>query len=83
MGEFEKAVHEAEYDEEGKYVKMSDISLKYAKLVYSDTKKICMVDPSGGPYVTTKMPANMFIPEMKGNIIGFEPIETGYKIIVE
>lgn len=83
MGEFEKAVHEAEYDEEGKYVKMSDISLKYAKLVYSDTTKICMVDPSGGPYVTTKMPASMFIPEMKGTITGFEPIETGYKIIVE
>jgi hypothetical protein len=42
-----------------------------------------MVDPSGGPYVTTGMPADMFIPKMKGTITGFEPIETGYKMIIE
>jgi hypothetical protein len=42
-----------------------------------------MIDPSGGPYVTTGMPALMFIPEMKGKVVGFEPIETGYKMIIE
>jgi hypothetical protein len=25
----------------------------------------------------------MFIPKMKGTITGFEPIETGYKMIIE
>ena len=79
MGEFEKAVHE--YNKET--FEYTPLSKKYTSLVYSDTKKISMVDTSGGPYVTTGMPADMFIPKMKGTITGFEPIETGYKMIIE
>ncbi len=79
IGEFEKAVHE--YNKET--YEYSALSKKYTELVYSDTEKISMVDPSGGPYITTGMLANMFIPKMKGTIISFERIETGYKIIVE
>jgi hypothetical protein len=79
IGEFEKAVHE--YNKET--FEYSTLSKKYTPLVYSDTKKISMVDPSGGPYVTTGMPALMFIPKMKGKVVGFEPIETGYKMIIE
>ena len=79
MGEFKEAVHE--YNKET--FEYTPLSKKYTSLVYSDTKKISMVDPSGGPYVTTGMPAYMFIPKMKGSITGFEPIETGYKMIIE
>ena len=79
MGEFKEAVHE--YNKET--FEYTALSKKYTSLVYSDTKKISMVDPSGGPYVTTGMPADMFIPKMKGTITGFEPIETGYKMIIE
>ena len=79
IGEFEKAVHE--YNKET--YEYSALSKKYTELVYSDTEKISMVDPSGGPYITTGMLANMFIPKMKGTIISFERIESGYKIIVE
>ena len=79
MGEFQEAVHE--YSKET--FEYSPLSKKYAPLVYSDTKKISMVDPSGGPYITIGMPANMFIPKMEGTITGFELIETGYKMIIE
>ena len=47
LGEFKKAVHE--YDKET--YKSTPLAKKYAPLVYSDTTKIDMIDPSGGPYI--------------------------------
>ena len=68
------------YDE--KTFEYTPISKKYRSLVYSDTATICMVDPSGGPYLTAEMPADTLIPGMKGKITHFEPVKTGYKILV-
>ena len=84
MDEFKKEVHESVYDSEGKYVSMSDISIKYAKLVHSDTNKIDMVDPSGGPYMTSGMNMNYIDDEFEGMIIEqFKPVKEGYLIIVK
>lgn len=78
MGKFKEAVHE--YNKET--FEYSPLSKKYTSLIYSDTKKISMVDPSGGPYLTAEMPADTLIPGMKGKITHFEPVKTGYKILV-
>src|SRR6056300_82870 len=51
MGEFRKAVHE--YDDEN--FEYTPLAKQYGPLVYSDTKSICMVDPSGGPYISADM----------------------------
>jgi hypothetical protein len=77
--EFEKAVHEYN-DEKSEY---TPLAKQYGPLVYSDTKTINMVDPSGGPYLSTH--TNLYErfgdDELKGLCISsFEPIETGYKI---
>ena len=50
--DFEEAVHEQIYDEEGKWVKAGPITENYASMVFSDHDNINMVDPSGGPYLT-------------------------------
>lgn len=77
MKEFQNKVHEY-YD--SKYF-MED--RKYAKLVYSDTSKICMVDPSGGPYISAGYSLEHISEDFEGMIVeGFERIETGYKIII-
>jgi len=77
--EFEKAVHEYN-DEKSEY---TPLAKQYGPLVYSDTKTINMVDPSGGPYLSTH--TNLYErfgdDELKGLCISsFEPIETCYKI---
>ena len=77
--EFEKAVHEYN-DEKSEY---TPLAKQYGPLVYSDTNTIDMVDPSGGPYLSTH--TNLYErfgdDELKGLCISnFEPIETGYKI---
>lgn len=77
MKEFQNKVHEY-YD--SKYF-MED--RKYAKLVYSDTSKISMVDPSGGPYISAGYSLEHISEDFEGMIVeGFERIETGYKIII-
>ena len=83
-GEFKEAVHKAEYDEDGKYVKMSDISLKYAKLVYSNKNVIDMIDPSGGPYMHSGHDMGMIDESFKGMIIEeFKSTPEGYLIIIK
>ena len=83
-GEFKEAVHKAEYDEDGKYVKMSDISLKYAKLVYSNKNVIDMIDPSGGPYLHSGHDMGMIDESFKGMIIEeFKSTPEGYLIIIK
>jgi len=75
--EFKKAVHE--YDDEK--FEYTPLARQYGPLVYSDTKTIDMVDPSGGPYISSGMDMGMFEDEFKGRIVrSFVPVETGYLI---
>lgn len=84
LGEFKTEVHKAIYDSEGKYVSMSDISIKYAKLVHSDTNKIDMVDASGGPYLHSGYDMGMFDKSFKGMIIQeFKPVNGNYLIVIK
>ena len=77
--DFEKEVHR--YDDVT--FEYSEISKKYQSLVYSDTKNISMVDPSGGPYVTAGMDMKYFGEELKGLIVrSFTPAEEGYIVNV-
>ena len=73
LDEFKKIIHEWD-DELRKFVwDVPDIRA----LVTPDMTKIDMVDPSGGPYVATGMKMD------GGVVIGFEAIETGYKILID
>ena len=76
IDEFEEAVHE--YNDETGY---TPLAKQYGPLVYSDTKTINMVDPSGGPYISSGMDMKYISDEFKGRIVrSFVPIETGYLI---
>jgi hypothetical protein len=84
LGEFKKAVHEAIYDSEGKYVSMSEISTDYASLAYSDTTKIDMIDPSGGPYLHSGHDMGHYHDSFRGMIIDhFKAVPEGYLIIIK
>jgi hypothetical protein len=84
MGEFKKEVHEAVYDEDGKYVSMSEISIKYASLVFSNKDVIDMVDPSGGPYIHAGHDMGTFDKSFDGMVVEeFKPVPEGYLIIVK
>ena len=77
IDEFKEAVHE--YDNEKS--EYTPLARQYGPLVYSDTKTIDMVDPSGGPYISSGMDMGMFEDEFKGRIVrSFVPVETGYLI---
>jgi hypothetical protein len=84
FGEFKTAVHEPVYDEDGIYQHMSEISQKYSKLVYSNTNKIDMIDPSGGPYLHSGYDMGMFDKSFKGMIIEeFKSVPEGYLIVIK
>lgn len=52
-------------------------------MIFSDTSKICMVDPSGGPYISAGYSLEHISEDFEGMIVeGFENIDTGYKIII-
>ena len=77
---FKEEVHR--YDPET--YKFSDISEKYRSLVYPDMNTIDMVDPSGGPYMTSHMDLGSFLgKEFEGRSIrSFESLEDdNWKII--
>jgi len=81
--DFKEQVHEMIYNENDEYVGPGPICAQYGQLVTSDTNTIDMIDPSGGPYLSTH--TNLYErfgdDELKGLCISsFEPIETGYKI---
>ena len=80
MGEFKIAVHE--YDNEKfEYIPLSK---KYQKLVYSDTTKIDMIDPSGGPYLHSGYDMGMFDESFRGMVIDyFKPLPEGYLILIK
>lgn len=80
---FKEEVHRSIYDENEEYVGPIPIAEKYAKLVTSDTDTINMVDPSGGPYLSThtNLGERFDSEELKGLCIqSFERIDTGYKL---
>jgi len=71
LEEFKKKVHE--YNHETQDWVMKD----FIKLVTSDTTKLDMVDPSGGPYICTGM-------EWMGKIVtGLEPKDGGYVLLMK
>ena len=53
--DFEEAVHEQIYDEDGNWLRKGPITEDYASMVFSDTDNMNMVDPSGGPYIKQHM----------------------------
>lgn len=74
--EFEDAVHE--YDEENRQY----VYEKYLKLVTSNKSIINMVDPSGGPYITSGYDMGRIGEEFNGMIVKeLKRTPTGYKII--
>ena len=79
--DFTVEVHK--YDE--KTYEALELSKKYGSLVKSDTTRISMVDPSGGPYIEEGMNLGRFLGEEFQNLIvhSFEKIDTGYKIITK
>jgi len=84
MGEFKEEVHKSIHDSEGNYVSMSPTSVKYAKLIYSNTNKIDMIDPSGGPYLYSGYDMEFISEEFEGMIIEeFKPINGNYLIVIK
>ena len=80
MGEFKVAVHE--YDKET--YKSTPLAKKYAPLVYSDTTRITMIDPSGGPYLAENQDMGGFDRSFnKMRIQEFKRVEEGYLIIIK
>jgi len=80
LGEFKGAVHE--YDKET--FRSTPFAKKYQGLVYSDTNKIDMIDPSGGPYMHSGYDMGMFDESFKGMIVEeFKSSPEGYLIIVK
>ena len=81
--EFEKEMHSAKYAEGGSYIGPNELWNRYGSLVHSDVSRISMVDPSGGPYISTSTPADTLITGMEGEVLEFKRIESGYKIIIK
>lgn len=63
--------------------KQSEFNKKYGPLVYSDTETIDMVDPSGGPYLSSGTDLGDFLgKEFNARIIRkFKRTEEGYLIL--
>jgi hypothetical protein len=80
LGEFKEAVHE--YHPET--FKSTPLAKKYQGLVYSDTTKIDMIDPSGGPYMHSGHDMGMFDDSFKGMVVDyFESDPKGYLIKIK
>lgn len=79
LEQFKELVHA--YDEEKEaYV----IDRKYRELIKSNTAVISMVDPSGGPFLTSDMAVESISEELTGlEIDRFESVETGWKIFLK
>jgi hypothetical protein len=80
LEEFQDKIHS--YDPNT--FELGKLGKKYASLVYSDTSKISMIDPSGGPYLTEGTNMRWIDPVFEGLIInGFKRVETGYLILLK
>jgi len=81
--DFKEHVHEMMYNEKDEYIGPGPICAQYGHLVYSDTTNVNMVDPSGGPYLSThtNLGERFDSEELKGLCIsGFKRVDTGYMI---
>jgi hypothetical protein len=81
--DFKEQVHEMMYNDNHEYIGPGPICAMYGHLVYSDTKTINMLDPQGGPYLSThtNLGERFDSEELKGLCISsFTPVETGYLI---
>jgi hypothetical protein len=75
---FKTLVHE--WDDAA--VSYTELAKKYMPFIYSDTKKIDMVDPSGGPYIASGYDMSNFGEEFAGCVVeSFSAVPVGYKII--
>jgi hypothetical protein len=76
FNEFKESVHDWDYE-------INDYSYpKYVRMVECLKDEVDMVDPSGGPYITSGMSLGSF--GFKGYLVkGFKRINTGYKIVTE
>lgn len=80
LQEFKEKVHS--YDPNN--FNLEELGKKYASLVHSDHSKICMVDPSGGPYLHSDTDMRWIDPVFEGMIIDyFVPHEKGYLIKIK
>lgn len=78
FNQFKDAVHE--YDDETHQY----IYDKYLKMVDSLKDKISMIDPSGGPYISTAMDMGTFDKAFKGMVVeDFEQTKDGYLIKIK
>ena len=78
FNQFKTAVHE--YDDETHQY----IYDKYIKMVDSLKDKISMIDPSGGPYISTAMHMGTFDKAFKGMVVeDFEQTKDGYLIKIK
>jgi hypothetical protein len=59
----------------------SEVNENYSTLVVSETDKIDMVDPSGGPFITEGSDMKRF--GLKGKVKQFLSIKGGYEIVIE
>lgn len=76
LEQFRELVHA--YDDEKESYVLED--RKYAELVTSNTAIINMVDPSGGPYLTTDMKVEQLSPK---KVYRFESVDKGWKIYLK
>lgn len=83
IDKFKEAVHGARFNENGQYVGLSEIGEKFSSMVYTDENTIDMVDPSGGPFITSGMDMKQFASEFAGMIVEkFNATDTGYEIVI-
>ena len=62
----------------------TDIGKKYSKEITTLFELITMVDPSGGPYLSSDMAVESISEELTGLVIDrFESVETGWKIFLK
>ena len=77
LEQFRELVHA--YDDEKESFVLED--KKYRELVTSNNAIINMVDPSGGPYLTSGMAVESISEELTDmEIVRFEPVKEGWKI---
>ena len=80
IDEFKREIDDGSFDDNERWIP-SQINEQYAKLVYSDTKTINMVDPSGGPYISAGFSMDHISEDFEDRIVkSFVPVETGYLI---
>lgn len=88
LEDFKIEIHKQYFDQETKENKWSFISQEFQRYITSDTSRINMVDPSGGPYLCEDMPvetiSKTIYKKLKGMVIShFKPTPEGYKVYLK